>query len=112
MENIVPIAEMRNHISKVLEEIRYGVAAQRDTGLIVDMPEEVTFQCQVVFEFQSLAVRRVSETVEDSDRTQSETATDTGTTTRDSDSSQRATVVHNQSAQSDSEQTTTYGADG
>ena len=112
MENIVPIAELPNHISKVLEAIRYGVAEQRNAGLIVDMPEEVTFQCQVVFEFQSLAVRRVSETVEDSDRTQSESSKDIGSTTRSSDSYQRSTVGHNQSGESHSTQTTTEGADG
>jgi hypothetical protein len=96
MENIVPIAQLPNHISKVLEAIRYGVAEQRNAGLIVDMPEEVTFQCQVVFDFQSMAVRRVSETVEDSDRSEVGTVSDSGETTRESQSTQAAATGHNQ----------------
>lgn len=96
MENIVPIDQLRNHISKVLEEIRFGVNEQRLTGLVVDMPEEVTFQCQVVFEFQSLAVRRVSETTEDSNRTEGSTTTDTGESTRESKGIQTGVTGHDQ----------------
>lgn len=96
MENIVPIAELRNHISKVLEEIRYGVNEQRLTGLVVDMPEEVTFSCQVIFEFQSMAVRRVSETVEDSNRTEGSTTTDTGESIRESRGVQTGVTGHDQ----------------
>lgn len=96
MENIVPIDQLDSHISKVLEKIRYGVAAQRNSGLICDMPEEVIFDCQVIFKFQSLAVRRVSEIVEDSNRTEGSTTTDSGTSTSQSSGTQNAATGHDQ----------------
>lgn len=82
MENIVPIGDLRKHISDVLEAIRYGVNDQRKTGLVVDMPEEVNFQCQVVFSFQALELRRESVVEGQDGRTGFESVTDQTSGTR------------------------------
>jgi hypothetical protein len=103
MESIVPIAELRNHISQVLEEIRFGVAAQRDSGLIVDMPEEVTFQCEVIFDFQSLEVRRTT--------VANDAATEVGDTTREGTGTQVQNTKHIQTDFTEGIQKKTQGAD-
>jgi hypothetical protein len=96
MENIVPIAELRKHISRVLEEIRYGVAEQRNDGLVVDMPDEVEFQCQVIFEFQSHIVKTTTEQTEESNQTQKESSAETAKTNKTSNEEQEAATSHKQ----------------
>jgi hypothetical protein len=108
MENIVPIAELRNHVDRVLEEIRHGVHAQRQKGLIVDMPDEVQFDCEVIFEFQSLEIRRASVTEGGDSRTQDEISTESGETTRTGEQSQTSYQGHDQKTVENVE----YGADG
>jgi len=111
MENIVPIAELRKHISRVLEEIRYGVNEQRLTGLLVDMPEEVQFQCQVIFEFQSHVVTTVSKQSEESNQTQQETSSETGETSRTSKDEQEAATSHKQTDKGEQKRYTKDSAD-
>lgn len=108
MDNIVPIDQLRHHVNRVLEEIRYGVNAQRLSGLIVDMPEEVQFDCEVIFEFQSMEIRRASVTEGGDSRTQTEVATDTGETTRTGEQVQTSYQGHDQKTVENVE----YAADG
>jgi hypothetical protein len=111
MENIVPIEELRKHISRVLEEIRYGVAEQRNAGLVVDMPEEVEFQCQVIFEFQSHVVTSVSKQSEESQQTQKETSSETSKSERTSKDEQEAATSHKQKQNSEQKRYTKDSAD-
>lgn len=106
MDNIVPISELRGFVNQVLEEIRYGVNEQRMKGLMVEMPDTVNFQCEVVFDFQALEVRRTSETTGDDTRTQDDTTVDTGTTTSTRNGSQRVASGHNQTSVTEAEYTT------
>lgn len=108
MENVVQIANLRHYINQVIEEIRYGVNEQRMKGLVVDMPEEVSFDCEVVFAFQSLEMRRASVTEGGDSRTQDEFATDTGETTRTGEQLQTSYQGHDQKTVENVE----YAADG
>lgn len=98
MDSIVPISELRHYVSQVLDEIRYGVNEQRMKGLVAEMPETVNFQCEVVFEFQTLEVRRTSESAGDDTRTQNDTTVDTGETVSERTGSQRVASGHDQTS--------------
>lgn len=96
MDSIVPISELDGFISQVLDKIRTGVNEQRLKGLLVEMPDTVNFQCEVVFDFQALEVRRTSESAGDDTRSQNETATDTGESTRESNGLSQGLSEHDQ----------------
>ena len=108
MDNIVPIDQLRHHINRVLEEIRYGVNSQRLSGLVVDMPDEVAFDCEVIFEFQSLEIRRASVTEGGDSRIQDEISTESGETTRTGEQLQTSYQGHDQKTVENVE----YAADG
>jgi hypothetical protein len=108
MDSIVPISELDGFVSQVLDKIRHGVNEQRLKGLLVEMPETVNFQCEVVFEFQALEVRRTSESAGDDTRSQNETATDTGESTRESNGLTQGLSEHDQTTKT----TATYTTDG
>lgn len=106
MDSIVPISGLRGYVSQVLDEIRYGVNEQRMKGLLVEMPETVNFQCEVVFEFQALEVRRTSESTGDDSSTKNETSTDTGETVSTRNGSQRVASGHDQTSTTEATYTT------
>lgn len=96
MDSIVPISELDGFVSQVLDKIRHGVNEQRLKGLLVEMPDTVNFQCEVVFDFQSLEVRRTSESAGDDTRSQNETSTETGESTRTSNGLTQGLSEHDQ----------------
>jgi hypothetical protein len=112
MENIVPIADLRSHISQVLEEIRYGVNEQRQKGLLVDMPEEVTFQCQVIFEFQSKEVRKTSITKEERKSNETGKTIENNQSKTDGNESQETVTNGNQSENGTSNSTSDENQSG
>ena len=85
-------ADITAHVTNVLMNIKHGVEAARNQGLIVELPEKVDFQIEVVTAAQSL-VAEETRTTTDTDtlaRTTTEggkttTATQSGATTQSTD---------------------------
>lgn len=56
MENIVRISDLSRFVQDTLDGIRNGVAAARATGLLVELPEEVSFTALVIQDWQALEI--------------------------------------------------------
>lgn len=84
---VIPIDQLRSAVSQAIMQACLGVDDTRGRGMVIDMPEEVDIQCTVVFGWQELEMRSVSEGTSEDTRTGGES-----TTRRESDTSESETL--------------------
>ena len=60
MPEFMPIGDLRSAVNQAIDSIAAAVADQRDRGLLVDMPEEIQFQANLIYGWQVLEMRSES----------------------------------------------------
>lgn len=102
MENVVLIDDLTDYVDRAIQSVNDAVAKQRNKGLLVEMPEKIDFNVEVVFAFQVLEVRQATTGTGGDSRTQTENTEDNGTSTRTGSNVGRTASGH------DSTSETTY----
>lgn len=102
----MPIGDLRAAVNQAIDGIAAAVADQRGRGLLVDMPESIDFQANLIYGWQTLEMRVESIGVS------AETTGGTEASRRSEESEQNSTRNQFGEVAHDSRNTTNYEYNG